>query len=80
MADNDNADNIVTFPLITELGIPADRVLNAALKAGVQDVVICGYGSDGEEYFASNMGSEADILWLLERLKKQIMWDEEEGE
>lgn len=57
----------------TRNDIPADRVLEAALEAGMDSVVVLGYDKEGEEYFATSLGSKPRILWLLERFKQELL-------
>jgi hypothetical protein len=64
----------VLYPhFVTSLDIPAERVLQAAIDAGVTDIVLAGYDADGTEYFASSMADGGDALWLLERCKKRLL-------
>lgn len=58
---------VVVLDIVTRLDIPAERVLQAALDAGLQSVVVVGYDADGEEYFASSLADGGDALWLLQR-------------
>lgn len=67
------ADNVVILPVTTRLDVPAGRVLDAAAKRGLTSVVILGYDADGSEFFASSFADGGDVLWLLERLKKQLL-------
>lgn len=66
-------DNVVPLNNITKLKIPAKRVLKAAKKAGLTDVVIVGYDADGKEYFASSEPDAAEVSWLLDRAKFKLM-------
>ena len=70
---NDNKGNVVILNLVTRLDVPADRVLNAALEHGLDQVVISGYDKDGNEYFASSVADGGQALWLLERCKKRLL-------
>ena len=63
---------VVVFPGPTRLDVPAERVLNAALGAGLESVVIAGYTADGEEYFASSIADGGSVLWLVEQFKRQL--------
>jgi hypothetical protein len=65
--------DVVTFPGITTLDLPPERIIQKASEAGLMDVVILGYDKDGEEYFASSVADGAEVLWLLERLKLQLL-------
>lgn len=66
-------DNVVELNNITKLKIPAKRVLKAAKKAGLTDVVIIGYDADGDEYFASSEPSGPEVMWMMERAKKKLL-------
>ena len=57
----------------TRLDLPAQRVIDAATKAGLKDVIIIGYDADGDEYFASSIADGGSVLWLLERMKLQLL-------
>jgi hypothetical protein len=63
---------VVNLNNVTRLDIPADRVLGSAVGK-LEGVVILGYDKDGEEYFASSYADGADVLWLLERAKLDIL-------
>ena len=67
---------VIPLNNITRLDLPADRILEAA-KETVEGVVIMGYTKDGEEYFASSYADGGIVLWLLERLKAQLIKDQE---
>lgn len=58
---------------ITKLDLPTDQIIGAAQEAGLRCVVVLGYDADGAEYFASSIADGADVLWLLERLKQQLL-------
>jgi len=64
---------VVPFGGISRLDIPAERVLQAAIAAGMSEVVICGFDSDGQEYFASSQADGGDVLWHLERAKIKLL-------
>lgn len=66
-------DNVVYPSFITKLDIPVDRVINAALEAGLTGVVVLGWDAEENEYSASSIAGGADVLWLMERLKKQLL-------
>lgn len=71
---NDNGQgNVVALGAVTSLDIPPDRILAAALTQGLQQVVIMGYDADGDEYFASSVADGGDVLWLMEKLKIQLL-------
>ena len=67
---------VIPLNNITYLDIPPDKILEAA-KGKLESVVILGFDKDEEEYFASSIADGADVLWLLEKCKKQLLEDEE---
>lgn len=66
------ADNVVDFGGITKLDLPPDRVLEGA-KGRLDSVVIMGFDQDGNEYFASSKADGGEVMWLMERCKKQLL-------
>lgn len=64
---------VVDFPGITKLDIPAERILDRAVKADLTDVVVIGYTKEGERYFASSYASGPEVLWLLENAKHDLI-------
>jgi hypothetical protein len=66
-------DNVIVLPVITSHDIPPERVLEGALKADLERVIVMGYDKDGNEYFASSISDGADVVWLAERLKLQLL-------
>lgn len=64
--------NVIRFNGVTRLNVEPDVVLEAAIGA-LDGVVVLGYSKAGEEYFASSYADGGDVLWLLERLKKQLL-------
>ena len=57
---------------VTRLDLPVDRILEAAKKK-LEGVVLLGYDKDGAFYFASTYADGGEVLWLLEKLKKQLL-------
>ncbi len=66
-------DNVVDFPGISTLDMDPTRILDTARKANLSDVVVLGYDAAGDEWFASSVADGAEVLWLLERLKLQLL-------
>jgi len=66
-------DNVKILSVNTTLDIPSERVLEAALKSALQNVVVIGFNADKELYFASSMGDCGDTLWWMEIAKKQLL-------
>lgn len=66
-------DNVKVFPGITKLDMDPDIILSKALEAGLKEVVIVGTRDDGELFFAGNLSSGPEVLWLLEEAKQRLM-------
>ena len=64
---------VIPLGCVTRLDLPAERVLAMAAEADMQGVVIIGYTSDGEEYFASTYADGGTVMWLLERCKMKLL-------
>lgn len=63
---------VIKFTGVTRLDLPLDRVLDAA-KETLEGVVIMGWTTDGEEYFASTYSDGGTVMWLVERMKKMLL-------
>jgi hypothetical protein len=64
---------IIPFTGITSLDLPPDLILDQA-KGKLEGVVILGFLEDGSEtYFASSYADGGTVLWLLEKLKLQLL-------
>ena len=67
------SDNVVMLGNLTRLNIPTDRVLEEAKGKIKGGIILIGYDVDGEEYFASSLADGAEVLWLLERCKQELL-------
>lgn len=65
------ANKVIYLNNVTRLDIPADRVLNGIPE--MKSVVILGYDTEGQHYFASSIADGGDVLWLMEKLKLILM-------
>ncbi len=65
--------DIIEFNGITKLDLHPDRILDAAKEFDLTDVVIIGYDSNEDFYFASSKADGAEVLWLLELGKKKLL-------
>ena len=65
-------DKIVNFFGVTRLDLPADQILESALGK-LKSAIVIGYTSDGEEYFASSIADGGEVVWLIERMKLQLL-------
>ena len=69
-------NNIIVGNFQTTADIDPDEVAKAAV--GELDVIVLiGVDKSGEDYYASSIGSIADILYLLERYKKSLLENED---
>jgi hypothetical protein len=64
--------NVVRLNNITKLNLDADVVLEAAIGK-LTGVVIMGYDHKGERYFASSYADGGEVLWLAEKMKRDLM-------
>jgi len=68
------AGELVRFPGVTRLDTDPTLVLKEAIESGkLKNVVIMGYDEDEEEYFASSIADGGTVIWLMERLKLQLL-------
>lgn len=71
--------NVVQFRGITRLDLDPDITLENT-KGKLAGFVIMGYTPEGDEYFASTYADGGDVLWLMERMKMQLLRIRGEGE
>ena len=64
--------NVIPLGNVTRLDIPADRVLEQA-SGKLDGVILLGRQPDGEYYFASSIADGGTVLWMMEKLKLQLM-------
>lgn len=67
-----SVSNVVPLETITSLDLPAQRVLEAALAAGISKVTIIGEDSNGDFYFDSSIASGPEVAWDLEVAKRKL--------
>jgi hypothetical protein len=65
-------DNVIPLGNLTKLDLDPDIVLENT-KGTLDSFVIVGWDKDGELYFASTMADGGEVLWLLEKTKKQLL-------
>lgn len=68
-----DTSNVVEFTGITQLHVPAERILEQAKKAELGSVVIIGEDADGEFYFASSIPDGPNVLWLLALAQRRLL-------
>jgi hypothetical protein len=70
MAD-DTTTKVVSFPGVTRLDMPANRI-REAIPEDLDEIVVIGFDKAGEFYFAANKADGAAALWLLELAKRRL--------
>jgi hypothetical protein len=65
--------DVVLLNVVTRLDIPVQRVLDGAVSADLEEVVVIGYDKEGQFYFSSNKANGGSVLWLLEQAKKELL-------
>lgn len=66
-------DNVVAWPGITRLDVPAEQVLDAAKETCTDTAVVMGYDEDGDFRFYSSAADGGTVLWLLETARKRLL-------
>jgi coenzyme F420-reducing hydrogenase delta subunit len=64
---------IINLPCLTKLDLTAERVLEGALAAGLDGVLVLGYDKDGNIYMASSYADGGTVIWLMEKCKKRLL-------
>lgn len=64
---------VTILPVITLLDIDVERVLNGAVAAKMQRVLVIGADADGNFYFASSISDGGSVLWDMEMARLKLM-------
>jgi hypothetical protein len=65
-------DNVIPFTVYTaEPAVDPDAVLEGQ-KGTLKDVLVIGYDMGGHLTLASSSGYLPDLLWLLERARREV--------
>lgn len=67
------SENVVEFDGVTRLDTPPTKVLAKAAGKALQEVVVIGFGKDGDFYFASSKPDGPSVLWVMELAKKKLL-------
>ena len=65
--------NVVPFDGETRLNTDPKLLLESAKEHIGEGVVLIGWDTEENIYFASSLADGGDILWLLEKAKKALM-------
>lgn len=68
---------IVTFPGITTLDMPSEKVLSAAIAHDLDTVVIVGKTKDGTPYYAGSTSDMRAVLYMIEVFKRDVVLETE---
>ena len=66
-------DNVIPLGCITRLDLPTDQVLEEAKGPCSDGVVVLGFDTDGDLYFASSIADGGSVIWLLEQAKLALL-------
>lgn len=64
--------NVEVLPVATRYNLNPNLVLEAAIDK-LDEVVLVGVDKNGEYYYASSVGSGPEVLWLLEKMKQELL-------
>jgi hypothetical protein len=65
--------NVTDFPGTTRNPTPVPKILASAAGQRLQSVIVIGWKEDGEIYFASSDSDGAEVLWLMENAKLELL-------
>lgn len=65
--------DVVEIGCVTSLDVPPEKVLQKAIEAKIEDVIVLGWDADGEFYVASSAASGPEFLWKLELARQHLM-------
>ena len=66
-------DNVIPLGNFTRLDLPPERILEAAKSRVDGGVVILGWDTEGELYFASSIADGGEVIWLIEKAKLALL-------
>ena len=66
-------ENVVDFNGTTKIDVPISKILAGAAGAKLAEVVVVGWREDGSFYFASSGADAADVNWLLDNAKTELI-------
>lgn len=64
---------IIDLQVVTTLDIPAERCIERARGADLEEVVIVGFDKDGELFFSANKADAGAVIWQLEMAKHRLL-------
>ena len=70
------SDNVIPIGGITKLDIPPDKILENNMGK-FESIVIMGWDKEENEVYASSIADAGEILWLMERMKIELLKDQD---
>lgn len=64
---------IIKFPYGPTSLVPCKVVLQGALQADLEDVLVIGTEKNGESFVSCSYGNVGKVLYLMERAKEHLM-------
>ena len=64
---------VITLRCLTKLDVPPERVLQAAIDADLEGVLVLGYDKEGDIYMAGTYADGGTVIWLMEKCKKRLI-------
>ena len=66
-------DNVVVADIPTTLDLPTERILQAAIDANLDRVLVLGFTKEGDMYAAASFADAAVMVYLMERFKHELL-------
>ncbi len=65
-------DNVVPFPGLTTVEIPAETILEMARKADLKCMLVFGVDADGNEHLLATTAEASRVIFMCERARHQM--------
>ena len=66
-------DKVTVLPVITTLDLDVERVLQEAIEAKPNYVMVIGENAHGQLYFSSSKSDGGTAIWWMEKAKKALL-------
>ena len=64
---------VIELDLPTLVDIPAEKILTKAVEQDLDHCVVVGYTQDGQLFFSSTTSNAANVVFMLEQAKFQLV-------
>lgn len=68
--------DIINFPFIATAPVSPEEVIRGALETEFEEIIIIGVTKKDEPYLASSTSNIPDILFLIEKMKYELLASE----